>query len=114
MARKTAAVLKAEIAAFTALHSEASYKAILTDIVDSSVGLSDFYMYTYVMDRDLAAGTETIEHSYDIVILKVFIPEPSGTEVYEPSFENASRDSVDVTWVGATLTTPTLYFLAIK
>ena len=88
--------------------SDTDLKSILTNMLDSfSFGVN---LYQCPLTSDLVAGDNNRAHNLYISVFNVFVVD-SGV-VYKPDFENIDDQNTTISWVGSTLSSPEVYYLA--
>lgn len=107
MAIKTQSELLATIAAFAATHTEAEYKAILTDMVDTFYNSSDGQGRIYAFASQDLDGDTAFEHDLSSTIMQVYVD--LGTTIAKPDHTYVDADNITIHWVGAAVTGKTVF-----
>lgn len=88
--------------------SDADLRSILTNLLDSfSYGIN---LYQCPLTSNLVAGDNVRAHNLYISVFNVFVLD-SGV-IHKPDFENIDDQNIIISWVGSTLTSPEVFYLA--
>jgi len=110
MAVKAVSTLKTDLATVfdnSGLATAAEFRAFMTDVLDSLA--AGTRLYPYVMDINLSEGDNAINHALGITVHQVIVAD--GTSRFYPDFTATDTNNTTISWVGGSLTTPTIYFL---
>lgn len=110
MSQKSKTELQLSIDALTPLVTLADLKSILTDFNDSFTAGVSFFLYE--IDTNLTEGDNKLEHGLSIVVLDLIVFDTVEKVRYKPDFINIDENSINIIWVGDTLSSPEIYFYA--